>query len=555
MDQHTIETFRDNLLSEDVEIRMEALTSIPILLQTDDAPFIGKIVKCLQRCLFEEEELDLFATDQLPMFTQVLHGEDVPHVYPIFHLILDLPELSIREKGIASFIEIINSNPQNDFIPFIEDLLKQTIYSKISAAKLIFCLPESNSFEKKIEIIKMLINEKFPPIRKAIANNIGRLENVPSEILEKLIKDPIDAVHVGFSRSLPLLCKRIENVKFFKMVAEDPSWHVRYVCATNIGKCLDNIPGEELSEEVQDIALKLLEDPEDQVRAMAASHLSEITKKLKTEVVVSEKFLQKVRNLSKDPIVHVRSSLASSITQIAPQIGKPNSQNYLFGIIKQCLQDNNTEVRLNIITTLDSLYYVMVLNELSADVMVTVKRLAEDSNWRCRLQTIELIPELIRLMKENENELVKIALDGLKDKVYSIRMKAIDNVKKLMTTQQDGVTWIKQKMFPQIIGMASSKLYHERIICMNCLSQIIHQFSAETITTSIIPVLKMLITDKIPNVRFNAIKTFVVIFPLVTTSTIQNRIKPLLMATSDDKDPDVIAELNKALDNMNQFLC
>ena len=121
MDQHTIETFRDNLLSEDVEIRMEALTSIPILLQTDDAPFIGKIVKCLQRCLFEEEELDLFATDQLPMFTQVLHGEDVPHVYPIFHLILDLPELSIREKGIASFIEIINSNPQNDFIPFIDN--------------------------------------------------------------------------------------------------------------------------------------------------------------------------------------------------------------------------------------------------------------------------------------------------------------------------------------------------------------------------------------------------------------------------------------------------
>ena len=101
--------------------------------------------------------------------------------------------------------------------------------------------------------------------------------------------------------------------------------------------------------------MNLLEDKEDQVRAMAASHISEITKKLSIEFVTSDGFIEKLMKLSKDPIVNVRSSFASSVTQIAKQIAKTNQKEKYLEIIKGCLNDNNTEVQLNIITTLEHL--------------------------------------------------------------------------------------------------------------------------------------------------------------------------------------------------------
>jgi len=298
--------------------------------------------------------------------------------------------------------------------------------------------------------------------------------------------------------------------------------------------------------------LKLLTDEEDQVRAMATSHIAEMTKKIPPEIIISD-ILPIAQQLSNDGVVSVRSSLAVSITQLAPQIGKANTQQYLFKIIEACLQDDSTEVQLKIITTLDYLNHVMVLSQLSQKVLVTVMKLVNNSSWRCRLRTIELIPELIQQLTECQFELVRVSVSVLTDKVYAIRVKAIENIKKMIATC--GIDWVKSKILPSVISLSNASLYHHRIICMNCINQIIPSLSAETITTIIIPIIIKLLSDKVPNVRFNAIKTFIIILPLVSSNIIQTRIKPALLATKNDKDQDVLDELSKALEKINQFLC
>ena len=95
---------------------------------------------------------------------------------------------------------------------------------------------------------------------------------------------------------------------------------------------------------------------------------------------------------------------------------------YLFDTVERCLKVPQTEVQLKIITTLDSLKAVVVLSHFSQKVLEPVLRLAHDRSWRCHLQTIKLIPELITPLFDCQDELVKVSTSTLVDPVNATRM-------------------------------------------------------------------------------------------------------------------------------------
>ena len=90
--------------------------------------------------------------------------------------------------------------------------------------------------------------------------------------------DAIDPVRVAFCHSVPTLCKRLENSRYSVDLAGDPCWLVRSVLASNVGKICDNMPDDVLPKNIQTVTLNLLQDEE--VRAVAAPHIAEITKKI-----------------------------------------------------------------------------------------------------------------------------------------------------------------------------------------------------------------------------------------------------------------------------------
>ena len=100
--------------------------------------------------------------------------------------------------------------------------------------------------------------------------------------------DPIDAVRVAFCHSVPTLCKRRVNRRHAVDLAGDPCWLVRYVLASNVSKICDNLPDDVLPKNIQTVTLNLLQDEEVEVRAVAAAHIAEITKKMAPEMNIAD---------------------------------------------------------------------------------------------------------------------------------------------------------------------------------------------------------------------------------------------------------------------------
>ena len=105
---------------------------------------------------------------------------------------------------------------------------------------------------------------------------------------DRLATDPIDAVCVAFCHSVPTPCKRLENSRYAVDLAGDPCWLVRYGPASNVGKTCDNLPDDVLPKNIKTVTLNRLQDEVVEVRAVAAAHIAEITKKMAPETNIAD---------------------------------------------------------------------------------------------------------------------------------------------------------------------------------------------------------------------------------------------------------------------------
>lgn len=219
---------------------------------------------------------------------------------------------------------------------------------------------------------------------------------------------------------------------------------------------------------------------------------------------VLHEILPCVKELTSDASQHVRGSLATQISGLAPILGKEQYVPYLsvvpgymthlhlkcstiehlLPLFLQLLKDEAPEVRLNIISKLDKvnegtfkfsrlskdplskpqhLPLVIGIDLLSQSLLPAIVELAEDKQWRVRLAIIENIPLLAnQLGKDFFNEkLGNLCMEWLGDCVFSIREAATINLRKL--TEVFGVEWAKQQIIPKITAMANHSNYLYRM--------------------------------------------------------------------------------------------
>ena len=93
-------------------------------------------------------------------------------------------------------------------------------------------------------------------------------------------------------------------------------------------------------------------------------------------------------------LLHVRSALATTIMGLAPVVGRENTTQLLLPLFLRLLRDENSEVRLNIISKLECVNEVIGIDLLSQSLLPAVVDLAEDRQWRVRLAIIEAMPLL-----------------------------------------------------------------------------------------------------------------------------------------------------------------
>jgi serine/threonine-protein phosphatase 2A regulatory subunit A len=267
----------------------------------------------------------------------------------------------------------------------------------------------------------------------------------------------------------------------------DKSWRVRYMAANNylaITNALtakrDEIGGDAKKTEVGGVDgvesellsafVSLLHDIEAEVRVAAASQVPGVCALATNSEVVLNTIIPCVRELVTDPSQHVRSSIATQISALAPIIGPEHTINHLLSLFLQLLKDEFSEVRLNLISKLENVNHVIGIELLAQNLLPAIVELAEDKQWRVRSAIIEYIPLLAeQLGKTFFNEkLGPLCMKWLGDPVFAIREAACANLRKL--TEVFGYEWSRDCLLPQIVAMSANQNYLFRMTTVLALT-------------------------------------------------------------------------------------
>lgn len=195
-------------------------------------------------------------------------------------------------------------------------------------------------------------------------------------------------------RLLPLIVATID----------DRSWRVRWTAAAkfaDIIKAYNPIPG--AMDTLIPAYEKLLQDPEAEVRTAASFNLAVVAGGCDSMILplgsdeldeaaaanftgkrvsAAERLVKRVTSLTEDDSEHVRAALAMVATELAPVLGRDGTITHLVPPILLLLRDAASEVRLNLISSLESLNMVIGVDLLSQSLLPAILDLAQDGKWR-----------------------------------------------------------------------------------------------------------------------------------------------------------------------------
>lgn len=80
---------------------------------------------------------------------------------------------------------------------------------------------------------------------------------------------------------------------------------------------------------------------------------------------------------------------------MAPIVGKNYVENQVLEILKNLLQDDNSEVRLNVASNIYKLAAVVGEDLLSPEFLKLLGTLVKDAQWRVRMAIFDLIGHLV----------------------------------------------------------------------------------------------------------------------------------------------------------------
>lgn len=196
---------------------------------------------------------------------------------------------------------------------------------------------------------------------------------------------------------------------------------------------------------------------------------------------------------------------------------------------------------------------------LSSSLLPAIYELAEDKQWRVRQAIIEYIPLLATQLGKPffDDQLSTLCLAWLGDNVYSIRESAIQNLKKL--TVVFGEDWARTQVLPKLVNMGSHPNYLFRITAVLAIPVIAPILGQEANQELMAKVLFPLMTDPIPNIRFNVAKSLEVMAQQVAQTPEgcelgRASIIPAVERLKNDSDMDVRYFANRALQRTVQLV-
>ncbi|KAF7347825.1 Ser/Thr protein phosphatase 2A regulatory subunit A [Mycena venus] len=548
----------DELRSEDVQLRLNAIHSVPtIALALGPDRAREELVPFLQDSVDDEDEVLLALAEELGRnFEEYIGGKEYAHILlgPLENLSA-VEETLVRDKAAESItkVAVVLSQAQIEeyYIPLLKRLSQgEWFTSRTSSAALYPAVYAKVSPAIQEDLRKgfaALGSDDTPMVRRAAAKWLGPLlthfspQHVLSDglpIYRRLQSDDQDSAEV-----------KEQLLKQIRHSIGDKSWRVRYMAANHFNELADAVGVELVREELTAQYVQLLKDNEAEVRTAAAGQIpgmdisaprrllsnggSGFSKLLDKDVILA-RIVPCVRDLSQDTSQHVRAALANQISGLAPLLGKESTIENLLPLFLHLLKDDFPEVRLNIISKLETVNNVIGIELLSETLLPAIVELAEDKSWRVRQAIIEYIPLLANQLGKPffDEQLGNLCMSWLGDTVYSIREAAT--------------------IVPKVMGMGQHPNYLFRMTTVQAITTIAPSLNLDIVRSEIIDPLLQLASDAIPNIRFNVSKSLEVLATTYGVTPAGNefvraRIVPALEQQKNDQDADVRYFATRAL--------
>lgn len=136
----------------------------------------------------------------------------------------------------------------------------------------------------------------------------------------------------------------------------------------------------------------------------------------------------------------------------------------------------------------------------------------------------------------------------MRDEVYTVRETAIANMEKI--GKDFGTAWVKSHLLSPLLSLSKDKSYIQRLTFLSAIRKFTPICSQESIEGVVVPAVKALLSDPVPNVRFKSAQTMRVLIGCVGKSEMKRDMKKSIEKLTADKDKDVKYFAQKALEGL-----
>ncbi|SCV68556.1 BQ2448_677 [Microbotryum intermedium] len=596
---HPIAILVDELRSEDVTLRLNAIhriSTIALALGTERTR--TELIPFLIESIDDDDEILLALAEELGLnFVEYVGGDQYAHLLlPVLEILASVEETLVREKASESISKVCAALSEQQIEEFYLPLLKRLesaewFTSRTSATSLFAAAYPRAAPATRDDMRKMytkLCTDDTPMVRRAAAKELGPFsktvshEHLLNDLLpafRKLSQDDQDSVRCLTVDALIAIAEALSNDECktylgapMKAMVSDKSWRVRYMVADHFVKLATAAGEDHVREDLVVAFVALLKDNEAEVRTAAAGQIPGFAKLVDREIILA-RLMPCIRDLSTDTSQHVRAALATQISGLAPLLGKDSTIEHLLPLFLHLLKDEFPDVRLNIISKLDMVNAVIGIELLSKALLPAIVQLAEDKQWRVRQAIIEYIPLLAQQLGVAffDEQLASLCMNWLGDPVFSIREAATVNLRKL--TEAFGVEWAKSAIIPQVINLGTNTNYLFRMTTVFAITvrrdrtdhvyrhlksektdreldvclfsqTMAPALDVDVIRSSVLQTVTLLVSDRIPNIRFNVAKALETLAKAVAgqpggKELVAEEILPSLEKLRNDTDADV----------------
>lgn len=518
----------------------------------------NELIPYLTELMDDEEEVLLAMAHSLKDFVSLVGGKAYMHLLlePLEQL-CQVEDSSVRTAAVQSLVSLVQSTDDRHIDEVILDLLRRLaeaewFTSRVSAAHLAsgaLLKLGPGAIDQGLDTFSLLVRDQHPQVRRAAAESMKSLSPLKSQrgklmgFLAELLADSEDCVRllvvdalVEFAQDLPPTNLNSQVLPMVRTIVSDQSWRVRYKLADRIAALGTSVGPEIVKASLQDAFVCLMQDSESEVRTAAYSRISDFSRLLKVEVILTE-VVPRLSNISSEP-EYIRAALASQASKLCQIVGRQNSTEALLKVIFELLRDESADVRMCLFEDLVSVQSVIGSESLAQSLMPAISELADHKNWRVKQQIIDRMPDIAKQLGVDfcTDNMIPVLSKALIDPVWSVRESLVVAVRKI--TEMLGEEWTGLNMLPEVIALKSHESYLMRITAIRIVKELNSVVSPQFFQLHLLPLLSEFSNDPVPNVRMNVSKALQSLQPDIVRF-MKEMARMLLRNLSKDSDPDV----------------